>query len=88
MTRKIAAIGLAALAALVVAFGVVAYSYLKPTEAASGRVQAQAIAHGTTGGNTIYTIDQTSSQARFVVDEVLNGSPTTVVGTTNQVSVR
>ncbi len=35
---------------------------------------------------TIFEIVQEESEARFVIDEVLNGSPKTVVGTTNQVA--
>ena len=35
---------------------------------------------------TTYTIDQASSRAKFIIDETLNGSPVTVVGTTNQVA--
>jgi polyisoprenoid-binding protein YceI len=33
-----------------------------------------------------FQIDQNSSTARFVIDEILRGTPTTVVGTTNQVA--
>lgn len=90
MYRKIAGGGLLALAALLIAFVVVAYSYLRPAEAASEPIRAVAIsATATTGGATgltTYTIEQASSEARFVIDEVLNGSPFTVVGTTDQVA--
>jgi polyisoprenoid-binding protein YceI len=34
----------------------------------------------------IYEIEQEASEARYVIDEVLRGSPTTVVGRTNQVA--
>lgn len=37
-------------------------------------------------GPIVFEIDQKSSQARFVIDEILRGSPKTVVGTTNQVA--
>jgi len=42
----------------------------------------------TTGGTTAvaFVIDQTLSSARFEIDEVLNGSPKHVVGTTDQVA--
>lgn len=83
--KKIAALGLAALIAAALVIGVVAYSYLKPTLAASGPVQAVALTPGTTAATT-YTIAQASSQARFTIDEVLDGSPKTVVGTTDQVA--
>lgn len=41
----------------------------------------------TTDGTTVvaFVIDQTRSSARFEIDEVLNGSPKHVVGTTDQV---
>ena len=95
MLKKIMAVGLTALAALAILIGVVAYSYLKPAAAASGPIQAVPIAQasaapatdsGTTGENTVYTIDQASSKANFVIDEVLNGAAVTVVGTTDQVA--
>lgn len=35
---------------------------------------------------TVFEIDQSASQARFVIDEVLRGSPVTVVGATDQVA--
>jgi len=38
------------------------------------------------GGLTIYQIDPASSQVRFELDEVLRGSPKTVVGATDQVA--
>jgi hypothetical protein len=44
MMKKMLAIGLAALAAVMIVFGVVAYSYLKPAEAASGPIGTSAIA--------------------------------------------
>jgi polyisoprenoid-binding protein YceI len=78
------------------ALGVGAYSYLKPTAAASAPIQTipltvnttqlAADASDTTQGTTLYEIDSDASQASFVIDEVLNGSPKTVVGTTNQVA--
>ena len=86
MLKKLVAIALTAMVAVTILFGVLAYSYLKPTEAASGPIQAAAIAQSTTAGATTYTIDQASSEARFVIDETLNGEPVTVVGTTNQVA--
>jgi polyisoprenoid-binding protein YceI len=38
------------------------------------------------GGLTVYTINQDNSEAAFTLSEVLRGSPTTVVGTTDQVA--
>lgn len=37
-------------------------------------------------GSTIFTVDSSSSKATFTIDEVLFGSPNTVVGSTNQVA--
>jgi polyisoprenoid-binding protein YceI len=39
-----------------------------------------------TGENIIFEIVQDGSEARFVINEVLRGSPTVVTGTTNQVA--
>jgi len=36
------------------------------------------------GEGRVYSIDPQNSEARFIIDEVLNGQPTTVVGTTSQ----
>ena len=88
-TRRIA-LGLTAMLVVAIAVGVIAYSYLKPVEAASGPIAAIPIAQtsttGTAAGTTTYTIDQASSQARFIIDETLNGRPVTVVGATDQVA--
>ncbi len=74
-----------ALVAVAVLVGVVAYNYLKPALAASEPVRAVALTPAASAATT-YTIDQASSTASFTIDEVLNGSPNTVVGTTNQVA--
>lgn len=39
-----------------------------------------------TGSATTFTIDSSSTKALFTIDEVLRGSPNTVVGTTDQVA--
>ncbi len=153
--KKIGAFGAVLLLVVGVAAGALAYSYLKPTEAASEPIQALPIvaasaiptsvgtataaaavapatiaattssgstasttttatpatsgtASGGTTGATLptsgastttaatgatstastatYTIVQSSSQARFVIDEVLNGAAKTVIGSTDQVA--
>ena len=86
--KKFLAFGATVLVAIMILVGVVAYAYLKPVAAASEPIRAIAItsAAGTATGNTTYTISQDSSKASFVIDEVLNGTPTTVVGSTNQVA--
>jgi polyisoprenoid-binding protein YceI len=152
MVKKIAAFGAVLLMAAAIAAGVVAYSYLKPAEAATGPIEAiplaaasvtpttgsatsaATVATGTGGGSTANaapptsgtstsgntppaatpsggaaattaaipttggtagaapaatttcTIDQSASQARFVIDEVLNGTAKTVIGSTDQVA--
>lgn len=85
---KIALLGLLS---LIAATGVVGYTYLKPPAEASGPIQTVAVeqtADPAAGGSTatVFQIDAESSAARFVIDEVLNGSPFTVVGTTDQVA--
>lgn len=88
MFKRLIAIGLTAMLAVAIAVGVIAYSFLKPVEAASEPIAAIPIAQTSTAaaGTTTYTIDQASSQARFIIDETLNGQPVTVVGATNQVA--
>lgn len=85
MTR----VGAGILMAAVLIGGFIAYEYLKPTAAASGPIEAIAIAPAATsraGAPVVFEIDQTASRARYVIDEVLRGSPVTVVGTTDQVA--
>jgi polyisoprenoid-binding protein YceI len=77
--------------------GFAAYSYLKPTATASTPISAVPLTAATTnttttselsttGGATLYTIQASDSTASFVIDEVLRGSPYTVIGTTDQVA--
>jgi polyisoprenoid-binding protein YceI len=78
---------LAAGAALLIAASTVslgAYSYLKPTASVSAPLQAAPI--DDTANATVYEIEPGSAQASFVIDEVLRGAPSTVVGTTGQVA--
>ena len=73
--------------AIVAVFGYVA---LKPAPEVSAPIQAVALqstaSTATTGSAKVYSIDTTSSEARFVLDEVLRGEDKTVVGTTDQVA--
>ena len=83
------------IAASALAFG--AYDFLKPTAPASTQISAIPLASSTTtdaavsladAGQTatVYALDASQSTASFIVDEVLRGSPYTVVGTTDQVA--
>ena len=57
--------------------------------AATSQATTAAAAAGTSTGSSgevVLQIAQDQSKARFLIDEVLNGSPNTVVGTTNQVA--
>jgi polyisoprenoid-binding protein YceI len=68
---------------------VVGYTMLRPPAEATAPIEAAPAAQApvdTAGSATVYTIDSNASTARFVVDEILRGSPYTVVGTTNQVA--
>jgi polyisoprenoid-binding protein YceI len=83
-------IGLAALLVVAVV-GYAGYSTFKPAPEASAPITAAPVTAASAATNpaaagTVYRIDQEASTARFVVDEVLRGSPKTVVGTTNQVA--
>ena len=74
--------------AAVLTIAVTAWSFFKPTQAASGPVEAVAIettvAETTTA--TVYTLSSEGSEARFLIDEVLRGDDVTVIGTTDQVA--
>lgn len=57
------------------------------TEGTSDSVAAEESGTATSTGELIvFEIEQSSSEARFYIDEVLRGSPFTVVGTTDQVA--
>jgi len=77
------------LLAVVGVMAALGYAALKPPAQASGPIEAAPIeqaAVGTAGSGAVFEIDPNGSSARFVVDEVLRGSPKTVIGTTNQVA--
>jgi polyisoprenoid-binding protein YceI len=74
-----------------VAASIVGYDYVKPAAAVSEPLQALAIDSPTTTAADAattqrYEIAAGTSQARFVIDEVLSGAPFTVVGSTDQVA--
>ncbi|HYF64025.1 MAG TPA: YceI family protein [Herpetosiphonaceae bacterium] len=56
-----------------------------PAAEATSAPATSAPASGSTG-TTVFEIAQADSQASFTIDEVLEGAPKTVVGTTNQVA--
>ena len=64
--------------------GFTAYSYLKPTASPSAPIESIALAASHASAGTVYQLQ--ASQARFIVDELLRGSPYTVVGRTDQVA--
>jgi polyisoprenoid-binding protein YceI len=68
---------------------VVGYSVFRPPAQASGPLQVAPVV-GSSGGSApsgrVFQIDPNASSAEFVIDEILRGSPKTVVGTTNQVA--
>ena len=97
--RRALALGGAALVIVGASLGAGAYSLLKPTAAASAPITAVPLAtssvalatssdasDGQTATPALYEIQPADSQASFTIDEVLRGSPKTVVGTTDQVS--
>lgn len=84
-------LGILVLVGMVAGAGIVGYSYFKTPEAATGPIQAAVAvaqqAAGTDDENArVFEIQPGESQARFVIDEILQGSPKTVVGTTDQVA--
>ncbi|MGQ9611917.1 MAG: YceI family protein [Chloroflexus sp.] len=56
------------------------------TETAAAEATATTPAASSGPGLQLFAIDQNRSKARFLIDEVLRGSPITVVGETNQVA--
>jgi polyisoprenoid-binding protein YceI len=94
LIKRVLALGVALLA---IAIGAVAYSFLKTPEEASGPIEAVPVvveqpeaetetALGASADSVIFEIVQAESEARFLIDEVLNGAPNTVVGVTDQVA--
>ena len=87
ITLKATALALAGLLALV---GGVAYSYLRPPAEATAPIQTVALEQPTPAAPgsaaRVFEIVPEESEARFVIDEVLQGAPKTVVGTTDQVA--
>jgi polyisoprenoid-binding protein YceI len=68
--------------------GYTAYSLLQPTAAASAPIETVLSTSPVSSTVGVYTIDSSHASASFTVDEVLRGSPYTVVGTTDQVAGR
>lgn len=78
-----------ALLAVVAAVAFVGYTVFRAPAQASGPMQAAPVVQapaGTGSDPVVYQIAPEASTARFVIDEILRGSPYTVVGTTNQVA--
>ncbi len=78
---------------MMTALGIAGYVLLRSPAAASGPLQAIPLQTESASAATdpslselLYTIDQSQSRARFIVDEVLRGQPQTVVGGTDQVA--
>ncbi|HEY7339453.1 MAG TPA: YceI family protein [Ktedonobacterales bacterium] len=89
MRPRIIAVGLAAIAAVVIVVAIVGAIYIfgaggAKTGAASGTVTVPTLVP--TDGSTLFTIDSSSSKATFTIDEVLFGNPNTVVGETDKVA--
>lgn len=59
-----------------------------PTGGTGGATKVPTVAPtlAASGDSTVFTIDSSASSASFTIDEVLFGSPNTVVGKTNQVT--
>lgn len=81
-------VGIAGIVVALIVGGIVAAIYVfgaggGNNSAAKGTVTVPTLVP--TGGATLFTIDGSSSKAKFTIDEVLFGKPNTVVGETNQV---
>jgi polyisoprenoid-binding protein YceI len=86
--RRLALAGGAVLALAGSAAGFTAYSVLQPTAEASVPIESVLSTSPLQDGAGVYTIDSARASASFTVDEVLRGSPYTVVGKTDQVAGR
>jgi polyisoprenoid-binding protein YceI len=86
--QRLALGGGAALALAGSVVGYLTYSVLQPTAAASAPIESVLSTSTLGNGGGVYTIDSSSASASFTVDEVLRGSPYTVVGKTDQVAGR
>ena len=86
--RKIM-IGLAILVGLAAVVGIggwAVFNMSAGTGEASEAISAPELTPAETAGATVYRIVPEESEVRFVIDEVLRGSPYTVVGTTSEVA--
>ena len=77
------------LLAVAAAVAVAGYAMFKPPAQATAPIESAPVAQAPTSAASaapVFEIDPNASSARFVIDEILRGSPYTVVGTTNQVA--
>lgn len=84
--KMMVSVVLLAVAAIV---AVVGYTMFKPPAEATAPIASAPVAQAPATGSSVasvFEIDPNASSARFVIDEILRGSPYTVVGTTNQVA--
>jgi polyisoprenoid-binding protein YceI len=81
---------LIAAAAVAILAGSTLWSLFKPPQAASGPIEAIALAATipipTEGAPTLYTVTQDASRASFAIDEVLRGDDVTVTAATSQIA--
>lgn len=56
-----------------------------PSAEATGETDAEGEPQDADATRRVYDVSTEESEARFIIDEVLRGEPTTVVGTTNQI---
>lgn len=80
--RTLIILGSIALAGILVVTGVAAF-VLRTPAASSGEITAIPLE---SNGKVVAELVQDESEARFIVGEVLNGSPKMVIGVTNQVA--
>jgi polyisoprenoid-binding protein YceI len=89
---KAVKLGLTGLLAGVALLGAVSTGFLRPPAQAPAPIQDVALAQNQTpeagAPEQLFQIVPAESEVRFVVDEVLQGSPKTVIGATSQVSGR
>ena len=89
---KLKQIGAIVILVVVLLVGVATYTVFRAPEQASSPITAIPLADAGTGTTAlpanalVFQVVQGESEARFIIDEVLNDQPKTVIGTTRQVA--
>ncbi len=78
--------GVGLVVVVVVGLGVYVWFSGGSGEPSTSVTAASVVGSGEAGSGVVYSIDQSQSEVSFAMDEVLQGTPMVVVGTTNEVA--